>query len=58
MYRNAKEGFHYVLTQKGYEASNDLVKHERKVGQPVFHFYEFYVPLSWLKKGYVEEVLL
>ncbi len=35
MYKNAKEGNIFVLTQKRYEATPDRVKKEREVGQPI-----------------------
>lgn len=54
MYKSAKEGNIFVLTQKGYEATPDKVKKEREVGQPL-RGYAQDVPVSWIKEGYVEE---
>lgn len=51
---NAQKGKKFVLTKKGYEATPDEVKHERKVGETVKGFEES-VPISWIDKGYVEE---
>lgn len=55
-YIYAEKGKHFVLTQKGYDATPDHIKQERKIGEPVFEFYKTKVPASWMKKGYVEEV--
>lgn len=48
-------GFVFVCTQKGYDKTPDRVKHERAPGKPV-KGYEYCVPTSWIKKGYVEAV--
>ena len=52
---NAAAGNHFVLTQKGYDATPDHVKRERAVGKPVPSFAES-VFTSWVKKGWVVEV--
>ena len=51
----AKEGNHFVVTEKGYECTPDDIKDERAVGKPVTGF-EDKVPQSWVDKGYVVEV--
>ena len=53
--KNAGEGKIFVVTNKGYEKTPDKVKPERAIGKPVKGF-ERSVPVSWLNKGYVEEV--
>lgn len=55
-YKMAEKGKHFVLTQKGYEVTPDHVKPERAVGKPVMSLYDDRVPVSWVEKGYVEEV--
>lgn len=45
----------FVVTEYGYEKTLDHIKPERAVGKPVKGF-EYRVPASWLKKGYVREV--
>ena len=47
------DGRKFVLKNKGYEHTQNNVKHERKVGEPIKGF-ETKVPSSWLRKGYVE----
>lgn len=51
----ADEGKHFVLTEYGYEKTQETVKHERAIGKPV-KLFEEECPKSWVKKGYVEEV--
>lgn len=60
MKQTARKGFKWVLTQKGYNATKDSVKHEREVGKPVFPNlgYDESVPVSWIEKGYVEEMMV
>lgn len=54
MNKIAGKGKHFVLTKKGYDATPDKVKPERKIGEPLKHF-EFSVPRSWVKNEWVEE---
>ena len=54
MFKNAKDGKQFLLTEYGYQETPDRVKHERAVGKPVRGF-ETEVPASWVKKGYVKE---
>ena len=56
-YKAAKRGCQWVLTEKGYAATPDHIKHEREIGKPVFSQlgYKDTVPISWVNKGYVEE---
>ena len=54
MYKFLENGNVFVLTKKGYEATPDNVKHERKIGEPIKGF-ETKVPESWIKNGYAEE---
>lgn len=53
--RFAKDGCIFVCTEYGYENTLDHIKPERAVGEPVKGF-EYSVPVSWVEKGYVEEV--
>lgn len=53
--KNAEHGKLWSLTKKGYEATPENVKKERKVGQPIIGF-EKRVPASWIEKGYVEQI--
>ncbi len=53
-YRSAKAGNIFLLTKKGYDKTPDRVKPERKISCPVKGF-EYRVPISWIKKGYVVE---
>lgn len=50
----ADSGKCFVLTEHGYNHTPEDVKKERKIGKPV-KGYEQSVPVSWVKKGYVEE---
>ena len=38
--KTAQKGCMLVLTEKGYEATPDHVKHEREIGKPIPHFKE------------------
>lgn len=55
-----RKGFKWVLTEKGYNATKEHIKHEREIGKPVFPNlgYDESVPDSWIKKGYVEEMII
>lgn len=50
----ADPGKKFVLTEYGYTKTPEDIKSERKIGEPV-KGYEFSVPVSWVKKGYVKE---
>lgn len=50
----ADPGKRFMLTEHGYNQTPEGVKRERKIGEPV-RGYEQSVPVSWVKKGYVEE---
>lgn len=50
----ADPGKRFVLTEHGYNQTPKGIKQERKIGEPVTG-YEQSVPVSWIKKGYVEE---
>mgnify|MGYP006067546991 CR=1 FL=1 len=50
----ADPGKRFVLTEYGYNQTPEDIKRERKIGEPV-KGYEESVPVSWIKKGYVEE---
>lgn len=50
----AEEGCVFVLTEYGYYRTPEAVKPERTIGKPV-PLFEKKVPISWVKKGYVEE---
>lgn len=50
----ADPGKRFVLTEDGYSHTPEYVKKERKIGEAV-KGYEQSVPVSWVKKGYVEE---
>ena len=58
----AKEGYHFVLTEKGHRHSVAMGITEREEGKPVpggINHYSTYaeaVPVKWIQKGYVEEV--
>lgn len=52
---SAKKGNIFILTKKGYEKTPYMVKHERVIGKPVEGF-EYRVPVSWIKNGYVEQI--
>lgn len=54
--RTAKTGYIFVLTEKGYRCTPDTVKLDRQAGESV-RGYERRVPVEWLKKGYVIEVI-
>ena len=54
-YEMSKPGCIFVLTQTGYDATPDHIKHERKIGKPVSNIFRTHVPSSWVKKGYVAE---
>ena len=53
--QEAEKGKKFVLTEKGYLNTPDCIKHEREIGKPVKGFEER-VTVSWIKKGYVEEI--
>lgn len=53
--KSAEKGKIFVLTESGYEKSPERVRNERKIGKPL-KGYEYRVPISWIKKGYVEEI--
>lgn len=55
LYINAKDGYIFVLTPEGYEATPDHVKPERAVGQPV-PLFSYAVPISWIERGWVREI--
>ena len=48
MYKFIENGKFFALTKKGYDATPEPVKCERKVGQPIKGF-ETKVPESWVK---------
>lgn len=50
----AGPGKRFVLTEYGYNQTPEDIKRERNIGEPV-KGYEESVPVSWIKKGYVEE---
>lgn len=50
----ADPGKRFVLTEHGYNHTPESVQRERKIGE-VVKGYEQSVPVSWVKKGYVEE---
>ena len=52
--QEADRGKQFLLTKNGYSHTPDNVKHERKIGEPIRGF-ETSVPVSWIKKGYVEQ---
>lgn len=54
----ADSGKQFVLTDLGYEVTPDHVKPEREVGKPVNKLFVDSVPISWVDKGYVEEVIV
>lgn len=54
----ADSGKQFVLTDLGYEVTPDHVKPEREVGKPVNKLFVDSVPISWIDKGYVEEVIV
>ena len=54
MFKAAKNGRQFLLTEYGYQETTDHVKHEREVGKPVKGF-ETRIPASWVEKGYVKE---
>ena len=51
----AENGEIFVVTQKGYDKTPDSVKPEREIGKPIRNF-EKQVPISWIEKGWVENV--
>lgn len=50
----ADSGKRFALTEYGYNQTPESIKRERRIGEPV-EGYEQSVPVSWVKKGYVEE---
>lgn len=50
-----KKEIYLYLQKKGYEQTPCRVKHEREIGKPVKGF-EYRVPVSWIKNGYVEQI--
>lgn len=55
-YKTAKSGNLFILTEKGYAATPDGVKPERKIGKPVSRLFVDRVPASWIAAGWVREV--
>lgn len=57
-YKMARFGYEWVLTQRGYDKTPDEIQPYRAVGTPVWAWsiYTDSVPVSWVAKGYVEEV--
>lgn len=53
--RNAEKGCIFVCTEYGYERTLEHIKEERAAGKPIPGF-EYRAPVSWIEKGYVEEV--
>ena len=53
--QEAQKGKQFLLTENGYNHTPDNVKHERNIGEPIKGF-ETRVPVSWIEKGYVEEI--
>lgn len=55
--KTASKGCQWVLTEKGYSATPEHVRHEREVGKPVFPMlgYAESVPVLWVNNGWVEE---
>lgn len=54
----ADRGKQFVLTDLGYDVTPDHVKQEREVGKPVNKLFVDSVPISWVDKGYVEELIV
>lgn len=53
----ADDGKVFILTEKGYKATPDKIKFQRKIGKPL-KGYEDKVPNSWVENGWVRQEVI